>query len=151
MDRDNEISYMFSSSGAPRVSVSPGLRLKRLRDRLNEPVFTVRPTRARRVVAYVRTWPGEAPDEAFETLRAEAARRGWKVGHELHDATGPLAPQQSPAWRQTRKLLHEGFADGVLALDRDHISADDHAYELELAFVAERQCFTALLRPEAAT
>ncbi|MEV4333461.1 hypothetical protein AB0K02_23455 [Streptomyces sp. NPDC049597] len=62
MDRDNEIPCMFSSSGTPRVSVTPDLRLKRLPDRLSEPLFTTRPTRVRRVVAYTpaRRSPGPA-------------------------------------------------------------------------------------------
>ncbi|MDT0459163.1 hypothetical protein RM550_26180 [Streptomyces sp. DSM 41527] len=147
MDRDNE----YLSYGAPRTSVAPELRLKKLRDRLNEPVFAYRPTaRPRRVISYVRTRAGEDPTRLFEQLDREAARRGWHVGHRLHDDNGAAAPQQSPDWLRARRLMHEGFADGVLAPDRDHISRDDDQYQAELAFVADSQCFTALVVPEAA-
>ncbi|MEU6708627.1 hypothetical protein [Streptomyces wuyuanensis] len=152
MDRGNEFTRFSSGSGAPGIPIAPGLRLKRLRDELNSPVFAHRPrARTRRVVAYVRTLKGGDPAPLFQVLEDEASVRGWQVGHRLHDETGPLAPQRSPRWLQARKLMHEGFADGVLVLDRSHISDNDAEYETELNFVADRHCFTALVVPEAAT
>lgn len=151
MDRDNESMRFLGGSATPRVQAAPNLQLKRLRERLNEPVFAHRPIRPRRVIAYVRTLRGADSAPAFEVLAQEAAKRGWYVGHQFHDDTGPMAPQQSPRWVQARKLMHEGFADGVLVLDRSHISRDDSEYEIELTFVAECQCFTALVVPETAT
>ncbi|MGW1887771.1 hypothetical protein [Streptomyces sp. NPDC001970] len=152
MDHDNKFARRFGGS-VPRVGVAPGLRLKRLRDELNAPVFAHRPrTRTqRRVVAYVRTLNGVDPAPVFQVLKQEATKRGWQVGRRLHDKTGPLAPQQSPGWLLARRLMHEGFADGVLVLDRSHISENDAEYEEELHFVADRHCFTALVVPEAAT
>ncbi|MGP3954278.1 hypothetical protein [Streptomyces sp. 7N604] len=120
-------------SDGPFVEVAPGLRLMRLRERFNEPVFAHRPTtRPRRVVVYVRMLSGADPAPVFEVLEQEANRCGWQVGHLFHDETGPLAPQQSPGWLKARKLLHEGFADGVLFQDRSHINRDDAEYQTEL-------------------
>jgi hypothetical protein len=128
------------------VQVAPGLYLKRLRERFNEPVFAHRPTkRPPHVVAYVRTVNGVDPAPVFDALGDEASKCGWHVGHRLHDETGLLAPQQCPNWLLARKLMHEGFADGVLVWDRSHISRDDAEYEIELNFVSDRQCFTALV------
>ncbi|MGI5484952.1 hypothetical protein [Streptomyces lavendofoliae] len=152
MDKDTEFIDAFSRSGGRRQPVNPGTGLRLLRERLNEPVFAYRSSvRARRVVVYVRTLPHQDPAPIFAALRTEATQRGWHVGHELHDAIGPAAPQQCPNWLLARKFMHEGFADGVLVQDRTHISRDDDEYRHELRFVAERQCFTALLMPEAAT
>ncbi|KOU53983.1 hypothetical protein [Streptomyces sp. WM6378] len=151
MDKDNDRHWR--SARAPRVPVDPGLFLKRLRNALNEPALTFRSSvRPRRVVTYVRTLPDVDPKPMQALLRVEAARRGWEVRkwHELVDACGPQAPQACEQWLKARKLLHEGFADGVLVLDRSHISRNDPEYEVELRFVHERQCFTALVHPESA-
>ncbi|MFB7234889.1 hypothetical protein ACFCXK_08930 [Streptomyces sp. NPDC056269] len=151
MDRDNELERHYSRTGLPS-SVSPSLRLQRLRSGLNQEVFDhvsrVRPTR--RVTLYARVLPGQDPEPLFVGLRAEAALRGWQVGKEIFDDTGHRAPQQSPEWMRVRKLCHEGLADGVLAHDRMQISTDDSLYEDEIRFLHSRQCFTALQIPEAA-
>ncbi|MDX2565108.1 hypothetical protein PV371_36390 [Streptomyces sp. TX20-6-3] len=151
MDRDNAFQRQHSRTGLPS-SVSPNLRLQRLRSGLNHEVLAhvsrVRPTR--RVILYTRVLPGQDPEPLFVGLRAEAARRGWQAGQELFDDSGHQAPQQSPEWLRVRKLCHEGLADGVLVRDRMQISTDDALYEGELRFINARQCFTALQIPEAA-
>ncbi|MFD7015229.1 hypothetical protein [Streptomyces sp. NPDC059928] len=152
MDIDNAYSRRYGTGG-PRVSLDPGVRLRRLREALNEPALTFRSrVRSRRVITYVRTMPGIDPAPLQELLRAEAKRRGWEVRawQELVDRCGQRAPQASDQWRKARKMLHEGFADGVLVLDRSHISRDDAEYEVELRFVHQRMCFTALVHPESA-
>ncbi|MGA4960422.1 hypothetical protein [Streptomyces lavendulocolor] len=151
IDKDNQFIDAFSRSRGLREPANSNAELRRLREWLNEPVFAHRSSvRACRVVIYVRTLPAQNPSLIFTTLRTEATQRGWHVGHELHDAIGQAAPQQCPQWLQARKFMHEGFADGVLVKDRNHISSYDDEYRYELHFVAERQCFTALLVPEAA-
>ncbi|QDY77423.1 hypothetical protein [Streptomyces qinzhouensis] len=122
--------------------------LTRRRTALNQAVF-LRPlsTRMPRVISYVRTTPGTDPDPVFTRLRGFARLHDWHVGHELYDTAGDT-PQESIAWQRARRLMHEGFADGVVVPDRSHISGDDRAYLAEIEFVGERQCFTALLVPE---
>ncbi|WP_189765775.1 hypothetical protein [Streptomyces xanthochromogenes] len=152
MDVENASSRRYGSRG-PRISLDSGMRLRRLREALNEPAFTFHSkVRPRRVITYVQTTPGVDPKPLQDLLRAEAVRRGWEVRawQELVDRHGPQAPQASEQWRKARKLMHEGFADGVLVLDRSHISPDDAEYEVELWFVHQRQCFTALVNPESA-
>ncbi|MCX5231470.1 hypothetical protein [Streptomyces sp. NBC_00233] len=151
MNRDNAFQRHYSRTGLSS-SVSPNLRLQRLRSGLNQEVLThvsqVRPTR--RVTLYARVLPGQDPEPLFVGLRAEAACRGWQVGQELFDDIGHQAPQQSPEWLRVRKLCHEGMADGVLVRDRMQISTDDALYEEEIRFMYARQCITALQIPEAA-
>ncbi|MFJ2785643.1 MULTISPECIES: hypothetical protein [unclassified Streptomyces] len=139
----------MSQSTTIQVSAEELLRLQRRRKQCNQAVLADAPARRRRLALYVRTMPGVDPESWFEPLRLEAARQGWKVGHEIHDDCGPLAPQQSPGWLRARKLQHEGYVDGVLIPDRSHISQDPAEYETELRFACERLCVTALLRPEA--
>ncbi|MFJ8230676.1 hypothetical protein ACIQ9E_12070 [Streptomyces sp. NPDC094448] len=123
--------------------------LTRRRTALNHAVF-LRPlsTRVPRVIGYVRTTPGTDPEPVFARLRDYARRQDWHMGHELYDTTRDT-PQESIGWLRARRLLHEGFADGVVVADRSHISDDDRAYLDEIEFIGERQCFTALLVPEA--
>ncbi|MFE6186511.1 hypothetical protein ACFQ6U_19010 [Streptomyces sp. NPDC056465] len=151
MDSDNGSRRRYSRTGLSS-SVSPNLRLQRLRSGLNQEVFAhvsrVRPTR--RVTLYARTQPGQDPEPLFAGLRAEAALHGWQVGQEIFDDGGHQVPQQSSEWLRVRKLCHEGLADGVLVRDRMQISADDFLYENEIRFLHARQCFTALQIPEAA-
>ncbi|MFJ4342596.1 hypothetical protein [Streptomyces sp. NPDC088915] len=148
MDRSNASRRAIRPPGTPFQSVNPAEHLQRLRISLNEQNFDHKPTRGRRVCLYVRTLPKADPEPFFAPLRVEAARLGWQAGQEIHDSGGPQAPQQSAGWLRVRKLIHEGFADGVIAVNRFHISRDDGEYVAELRFVHERLGVTGLITPE---
>lgn len=152
MDADNDFDGLLAqqSDAAGRRAVPPALRLMRLRQSLNEAAFTHRPGRTRRVVSFVRAPLDADVAPIFDELDAEAGRRGWTVSRRIRD-TSDEAPQKSPGWLETRKVIYEGFADGVVTPSRDHISADDEKYEHEVRFVCERPGFVVLLMPEAAT
>ncbi|MFD7334901.1 hypothetical protein ACFV98_02710 [Streptomyces violascens] len=78
----------------------------------------------------------------------DADRRGWAMTKVFIDPVGTLPPRQRKDWLMARKYVYEGYADGVIVLDRRHISAVEHEYVAELEFVCGRRGFVALVVPE---
>ncbi|WP_228976691.1 hypothetical protein [Streptomyces sp. DH12] len=149
MDAENE-RYDYREAAGPRYYEPHGLYLYRTRRRLNQQAMNMKPPhRARRVVAYVCTWPGEDPGPAYARLEQLAADRGWEVRYRIHDDTGPQPSPRRPGWARTRSLCVRGFADGVLLTDRHQLDPDPGRYEEELRLLTGRLAFVQLCVSEA--
>lgn len=133
---------------APGKIPTTGERLRALRQRLNDPVLAERPHRQRKVAGYLQALPGQATADVEATLRMDADRRGWDMTKVFIDPVGTLPPVRRDEWLLARKYVYEGYADGLVVLDRRHISADEHEYIAELEFVCGRWGFVALVVPE---
>ncbi|MFE6031014.1 hypothetical protein [Streptomyces niveus] len=112
--------------------------------------------------------PGASPREDWSTLQAEAEEQGCVIGARLHDVAVPLSttyipnqcagravctpPWQRPGWGEVERLIGDGFADGVIVLDRHNISSDDNEYHTVIKELGERyQAFVHLVIPEEPT
>ncbi|MCZ0981823.1 hypothetical protein O1L60_30915 [Streptomyces diastatochromogenes] len=150
-DYETYRTLVRSQSKAPPV----GRHLHQLRRSLNHAglIRASEGTRSPRVVLYVRTFHGEDPEPLFSQLRQEAAKKNWLVAREHHDQLpfgqkSNMPPMQWPGWVATRDQIRSGFAEGVLVLNRHHISSDVTAYTQELEYIGHRNCFTWLLHSE---
>ncbi|MFB8140189.1 hypothetical protein [Streptomyces parvus] len=107
-----------------------------------------------RVLAYsLVPSPRARPDEDWGTLQAEAEQRGYAIAARLHDVAVPVTttyfpascasggvytpPWDRPGWREAERQLREGLADGVIVLDRYHISSDDDEYHAVIKHLGE--------------
>ncbi|MEW1996919.1 hypothetical protein [Streptomyces coelicoflavus] len=98
--------------------------------------------------------PGAHPDEDWGTLQAEAEQHGYAIGARLHDVAVPVPatyfpgsrtgrsvytpPWQRPGWREVERQIRDGFAEGVIVLDRHNISSDDDEYHAVIKHLGER-------------
>ncbi|MFJ3365769.1 hypothetical protein [Streptomyces anthocyanicus] len=156
MDRDNRLAASLEPSH--RRPPHPGLWLKRLRETGNDIALKrsgENSTRQLRLVAYVSTRPGVGGDAHRDgdlaRVRVMAEARGHYIGHYVSDQLGPQAPSRRPGWQEARRLVQQGFADGIACLDRYAISAHNDEYELEVRWLAEHAAPLLLDRHEAAT
>ncbi|MFD4114545.1 hypothetical protein ACFWSJ_13930 [Streptomyces niveus] len=111
---------------------------------------------------------GASPREDWNTLQAEAEEQGYAIGARLHDVAVPLTttyfpsqragraictpPWQRPGWEEVERLIRDGFADGVIVLDRHNISSDNYEYHTVIKELGERyQAFVHLVIPEEPT
>lgn len=149
MDRDNEMTRWLNQA-QDRVQPDPRLRLLQLRKNFMRAAVE-HPGRARtlRVIAYAQPQPNGDPGPDHARLRSYAEGT-WQVKYEIHDEAPDDArpPQQRNGWLMARRLLHEGFADGVIAISRDVISPDDALYERELRWIGDQFSFVDLIIPE---
>ncbi|MEU0770628.1 hypothetical protein [Streptomyces albogriseolus] len=146
MDRDNEVQRLYT--GLTPASRNPGEPLTRLRKAyLRAAVDVPGRTRTLRVATYVQTAPGGQADHTLPRLR-QYAERVFEVRREIHDATGPVAPRERNGWLLACSLLHEGFVDGIVALDQATVSPDPSLYVEELQWLGERRFFLDLLIAE---
>ncbi|MGW3498607.1 hypothetical protein [Streptomyces sp. NPDC001020] len=124
-----------------------------LRDEYNRAVLATLPkgTRQRRIIAYAKARPGIDVDEELDFVRRMVEWHGHCVGHELRDGHGPHAPQDRPGWREARRLVHSGFADGMAVISRAATSDYDGEYEDQVPWVGRRPALLLLARHEAAT
>ncbi|MET7814233.1 hypothetical protein ABZT26_25720 [Streptomyces sp. NPDC005395] len=154
MDRDNRLAASLDPSY--RRPPRPGLWLKRLREQGNDGAlneFDRRRVRQLRLVAYASTLAGADAerDGDLARIRVMVEARGHFVGHFLSDQLGPQEPTRRPGWQEARRLIQQGFADGIACLDRYAISANNDEYELEVRWLAEHAAPLLLDRHEAAT
>ncbi|MEU2133613.1 hypothetical protein [Streptomyces sp. NPDC018352] len=108
---------------------------------------------------------GASPDEDWNTLQEEARQHGYAMGARLHDVAVPASttylpvarvghgvytpPWERPGWREAERLIREGFADGVIVLDRHNLSsADDEYYAVIKRLGEQHQAFVHLVVPE---
>lgn len=115
---------------APLLSPSPG----------HEPLRAGQ-TRPRMLAYAFVLAPAAGPQADWDTLSAAAEQCGWVIGPRFHDVAVPApdavqggshassgtwtAPWKRPGWAEVRRLLEQREADGVLVLDRRHISSSD--------------------------
>lgn len=104
--------------------------------------------RAPRVCLYARSVGGQEPKQSLATMRQYAEEQGWRVGDSYTDPYGEIPPEARPGWSGVRSAVHCGFADGVVVVTHDVISADLAVYEQQLAWFRERPAFVAVLVPE---
>ncbi|MGW3498147.1 hypothetical protein [Streptomyces sp. NPDC001020] len=152
MDADNARSFRLDPDTVRRQP-HPGQWLKRLRDEYNRAVLAT-PTkdeRQRRIIAYASARPGIDVDEELDLVSRMVKRHGHCVGHELRDSQGPHALKDRLGWREARRLLQAGFADGIAVISRDAISACDSEYEDQVHWIGHRPALLLLARHEATT
>ncbi|MFF3159321.1 hypothetical protein [Streptomyces sp. NPDC057910] len=148
MDRDN--ASHAEITGIRGQQPTAGELLFRKRQRMNDMALAGRACRRRRVAGYVQVTFGEAAADVEQMLRMEAMRRGWHMTRVFVDPAGTLPPMQRKDWLMVRRYVHEGFADGVIVLNRRHISPDADEYLAQLTFLCGRPAFVALVVPETA-
>ncbi|MER6256278.1 recombinase family protein [Streptomyces sp. NPDC001584] len=154
MDRDNAAyawHSWFSGDEGLRVAADPHRRLMYLRQNmLTEATHALRRNgRTPRVALYVCT-RSSAPDaeQQFARLRAVAVRRAMRVGAEFTDGHGPSAVEQRTGLLKALDQVRQGFVDGILCPDFEHISPHLDEYERVLRTTAQRRWFVALGAPE---
>ncbi|MFJ4684720.1 hypothetical protein [Streptomyces sp. NPDC088789] len=104
----------------------------------------------RRIIAYALTDTGGQVDHTLDAVRRLIEAQGHTVIHELTDVRAPHALRRRPHWREARRLIASGFADGVAVLNRDALSIRDDEYEEEVAWFGERPALLLLVISEAA-
>ncbi|WP_327733415.1 recombinase family protein [Streptomyces nojiriensis] len=156
MDRHNAAyawNSWYSGGEGQRVTADPHRRLMYLRQNmLTEATHALRRNgRTPRVALYVCT-RSSAPDteEQFALLRAVAVRRAMRVGAEFTDGQGPSAVEQRTGLLKALTKVRQGYVDGILCPDFEHISPHLDEYERVLRTTAQRRWFVALGSPETA-
>ncbi|MFD4113198.1 hypothetical protein ACFWSJ_07065 [Streptomyces niveus] len=155
-------------SANPLERQSRNRQLRQLRQHFHREAVEKR-DRQLRVLAYsLVPSPGASPREDWNTLQAEAEEHGYAIGARLHDVAVPLVstyfpsqcagravctpPWQRPGWGEVERLIGDGFADGVIVLDRHNISSDNYEYHTVIKELGERyQAFVHLVIPEEPT
>ncbi|MCX5174228.1 recombinase family protein [Streptomyces virginiae] len=152
MDRDNAAyawnSWLAGGEGL-RVAADPHRRLMYLRQNmLHEATHALRRNgRTPRVALYVCTRSSD-PEEQFALLRAVAVRRAMRVGAEFTDGHRPIAVEQRTGLLNALAQVRQGYVDGILCPDFEHISPHLDEYERVLRTTAQRRWFVALRDPE---
>ncbi|MEU9200445.1 hypothetical protein ACLQ2N_02020 [Streptomyces sp. DT224] len=141
-------------------------QLRGLREHFYRQVLDARVDEPLRVLAYsLVPSPRARPDEDWGTLQAEADQLGYAIAARLHDAAVPVTttyfpassasqgvytpPWDRPGWLEAERQLREGLADGVIVLDRHHISSDDDEYHAVIKHLGEHcQAFLHLVISE---
>lgn len=156
------------SSTNPLERQSRNRQLRQFRQHFHREAVEKR-DRQLRVLAYsLVPSPGASPREDWNTLQAEAEQQGYAIGARLHDVAVPLAttyfpsqranravctpPGQRPGWGEVERLIGDGFADGVIVLDRHNVSSDDNEYHTVIKELGDTyQAFVHLVIPEEPT
>ncbi|MBK3560408.1 hypothetical protein JHN55_28550 [Streptomyces sp. MBT56] len=141
-------------TSAPVKRQSRAGQLRGLRQHFYGQAVSAQADQPLRVLAYsLVPSPRVRPDEDWGTLQAEADQLGYAIAARLHDVAVPLTttyfpasrasqgvytpPWDRPGWREAERQLREGLADGVLVLDRHHISSDDDEYHAVIKHLGE--------------
>ncbi|MEU3240597.1 hypothetical protein ACFYNH_26655 [Streptomyces anthocyanicus] len=140
---------------SPRVRhQSQAGQLRRVRRHFYRLVVNAQDDQPLRVLVYsLVPSPRARPDEDWGTLQAEADQLGYAIAARLHDVAVPVSttylpassasqgvytpPWDRPGWREAERQLREGLADGVIVLDRHHISSNDDEYHVVIKHLGE--------------
>ncbi|MFD6347373.1 hypothetical protein ACFWF9_21975 [Streptomyces roseolus] len=172
---DTDVTSIEALERGPAASKRPlhGSQLATLRRRFRREAIERRDVhsegRQLRLLAYSLVLSrGLGPDDDWNTLQAEAERRGYAIGARFHDVAVPvtttyitgsragrgvyLPPWKRPGWGEVERLIRGGFADGVIVIDRHNISSDDDEYRFVIEKLGEQyRAFVHLVIPEEPT
>lgn len=120
------------------------------REQLNRIVTQIRVRREPRVCLYAFAVDGKTPAASLKSAAAYAAAQSWQVVAAQcdFDSMGGTALESRSGWGLVRDHVRAGFADGVVVVSADVVSADVDVYWRELEWFALRFAFVALVVPE---
>ncbi|MEU4166126.1 hypothetical protein AB0F46_04470 [Streptomyces sp. NPDC026665] len=140
---------MTTPSGSP--ALAPGLedtRLEIVRRRFQSEIVTAAREAGRtvRVAPYMLAEPGDERRADLELIEAHVRSLGWQLAATSFADVGQApAIGQRPGFTKACLYAAQGFAHGIVAINRAAITTDNPAYALVLEQLRHRSVFLSYL------